>query len=196
MTNERADKLLYALERRQPDLTVVLADIEDPRNIAAVMRTCDAVGVQDIYLLNTIKKRVRNWKFRSARSAEKWIHLHEFTSMEECFEVVGKTFSNVVAATLSDESKGLYETSFIEPTAIVFGNERHGLHNNILKFCTASVVIPQVGMVKSLNISVACAVCLYEAFRQKQQAGHYSEARLSAEKQQLLKKEWKIDFGI
>lgn len=186
---------MAAVNRRQPDLTVVLVDIEDPRNIAAVMRTCDAVGVQEIFALNRIEPRVRNWKFRSGRSAEKWINLRTFSDADACFSAVRESFSNIVGATLSGQSTNLYQTSFIEPTALVFGNERHGLSNDILQYCTGTVFIPQVGVIKSLNISVACAVCLYEAFRQKSAAGHYTKQKLSAEKKQALMHAWNLDFG-
>lgn len=186
---------MAAINCRQPDLTVVLVDIEDPRNIAAVMRTCDAVGVQEIFVLNRIEPRVRNWKFRSGRSAEKWISLRTFSDADACFSAVQESFSNIVGATLSGQSTDLYQTSFIEPTALVFGNERHGLSNDILQYCTGTVLIPQVGIIKSLNISVACAVCLYEAFRQKSAAGHYAKQKLPTEKKQALMRAWNLDFG-
>ena len=76
--------------------------------------------------------------------------------------------------------------------ALVFGNERFGVSEDILKFCDGSFIIPQVGIIKSLNISVACAVTLYEAFRQKNTIGHYNESRLAAEQLDLLEKEWGV----
>ena len=71
MTPERRDKLVQVLSKRQPDLTVVLENVFDPHNISAVMRTCDAVGIQEIYILNTKIPRHKKWGARSSSTALK-----------------------------------------------------------------------------------------------------------------------------
>ncbi len=65
-----------------------------------------------------------------------------------------------------------------EPTALVFGNESEGVSEEALSFCNGNFLIPQAGIIQSLNISVACAVCLYEAFRQKKLAGHFNQNKI------------------
>ncbi len=190
MSPERFDKLQLALNRRQDDLAVVLVNIEDPGNVAAIIRSCDAVGVQDIYILDTITKQERVWKRRSSRSAEKWVSLHQFTDEKECFSILMKQYSKIYAAYLSTNGGNLYSVDFTCPVALVFGNEKHGLDENVLKYCDGSFIIPQVGVVPSLNVSVACAVTLYEAYRQKKQAGHYEMPKLPPHKMSLLQKEW------
>ena len=85
---------------------------------------------------------------------------------------------------------GLHELNLTQPVALVFGNEHSGVSEEIIALADGNFIIPQVGIIKSLNISVACAVTLYEAFRQKQNAGHYNQSRLEGEKLQVLRDEW------
>src|SRR5699024_11223397 len=95
---------------------------------------------------------------------------------------------------LQEDAKELYELDFTDSVALVFGNERNGVSKEACKFADGNFVIPQVGMISSLNISVACAVTLYEAYRQKSRAGHYEQPKLKGEKLQQIQKEWKMHF--
>jgi tRNA (guanosine-2'-O-)-methyltransferase len=74
--------------------------------------------------------------------------------------------------------------------ALVFGNEHSGVSEEIIDMADGNFIIPQVGIIKSLNISVACAVTLYEAFRQKNNAGHYAQQKISGEALETLRTEW------
>lgn len=192
MTPERLSRLTGVLEKRQPDLTVILENVSDPHNISAVMRTCDAVGIQDIYILNTRIPRHKKWGTKSSSSAQKWLTVHQFTDADECFTEVRKHFTKVYATHLAADAVDLYELDLTDKIALVFGNEHSGVSEEILKHCDGNFIIPQVGMIKSLNISVACAVSLYEAFRQKRQKGHYSNPKLPGEQRENLSKEWGI----
>jgi tRNA (guanosine-2'-O-)-methyltransferase len=100
----------------------------------------------------------------------------------------------VYAAQVSAEAKSLYEVDFTKPIAIVFGNEQKGCSAEILGHCDGQIFIPQVGMVQSLNISVACSIILYEAFRQKQAAGHYQSPVLGLQERKEMLAEW-TDFS-
>ncbi len=91
MTPERSEKLLKVLHQRQGGLTVVMENVQDPHNISAVMRTCDAVGIQDIYILNTKIPRHDKFGTRSSSSALKWLTVHEFEDAGACFETLRKT---------------------------------------------------------------------------------------------------------
>ncbi|WP_315815964.1 TrmH family RNA methyltransferase [Paraflavitalea speifideaquila] len=66
MTPERREKLLSVLNKRQNDLTIVLENVSDPHNISAVMRTCDAIGIQEIFVLNTRIPRHKKWGPKAA----------------------------------------------------------------------------------------------------------------------------------
>ncbi|MFZ1528389.1 MAG: RNA methyltransferase [Ferruginibacter sp.] len=190
MTPERYDRLTNVLHKRQPGLTVVLENVEDPHNISAVMRTCDAVGIQDIYILTTKIPKHKKWGAKSSSSAAKWLTIHQFTDTKECFDTVRKNFDNIYATHLSADAVGLYQLDLTQKTALVFGNEHGGLSIETLAFCDGNFLIPQVGIIKSLNISVACAVSLYEAFRQKELAGHYNQPQLDPASMAQLRKDW------
>jgi len=192
MTPERNKRLTSVLNKRQFDLTVVLENVFDPHNVSAVMRTCDAVGIQDVYILNNKIPPHKKWGYRSSSTAAEWLTIHQFTDINKCFTELRKRYKKLYATHLSPHSTALHQLNLTESLALVFGNETFGVSEEITKLVDGTFIIPQVGIIKSLNISVACAVTLYEAFRQKQIAGHYVEARLGEEQLNSLKAEWGI----
>jgi tRNA (guanosine-2'-O-)-methyltransferase len=190
MTPERKEKLLGVLKKRQTGLAVVLENVFDPHNISAVMRTCDAVGVQEIYVLNTKIPRHKKWGFRSSSSAAKWLTIYQFENAEECFRALRKKYSRILTTHLSSDAVDLYTIDFTQSIALVFGNEHSGVSEEIRNMADGNFIIPQVGIIRSLNISVACAVALYEAYRQKKMAGHYEHQNLDPEIFNKLLDEW------
>ena len=190
MTSERSERLIKVLDKRQPDLTVVLQNVFDPHNISAVMRTCDAVGIQDIYILNNKIPPHRKWSEKSSSSAAKWLTIHQFTDAQECFDALRKKYTKIYTTHLSTDAVDLYELNLIESVALVFGNEHNGVSEEIIAMADGNFIIPQVGIIKSLNISVACAVSLYEAYRQKKNAGHYDAIKLHRQELLTLKEGW------
>jgi tRNA (guanosine-2'-O-)-methyltransferase len=190
MTNERRNKIESVLSKRQNDLTIVLENVFDPHNISAVMRSCDAVGVQEIYVLNTKIPRHKKWGAKSSSSAANWLTVHQFENAEDCFADVRKKYSTILTTHLSGNAVSLYEVDLVKPVALVFGNEHSGVSDEIIEMADGNFIIPQVGIIRSLNISVACAVSLYEAFRQKQNAGHYNQQKLSDGEYQNLFNQW------
>jgi len=190
MTPERTNRLESVLNKRQPDLTVVLENVFDPHNISAVMRTCDAVGIQDIYILNHKIPPHRKWGAKSSSSAAKWLSIHQFTDAGECFIELRKHYKKIYTTHLSSDAVSLHDLNLTEPVALVFGNEHSGVSDEIIAMADGNFIIPQVGIIKSLNISVACAVTLYEAFRQKNNAGHYDQLKLQGEKLDTLRTNW------
>ena len=190
MTPERTERLNNVLAKRQPGLTIVLENVSDPHNISAVMRTCDAVGVQDIYILNTKIGLHEMWSAKASSSAAKWLTVHQFTDAVTCFAELRKNFSRIYTTHLSTDAVDLYEINLTESVALVFGNEHSGVSGDIIKMADGNFIIPQVGIIKSLNISVACAVSLYEAYRQKKIAGHYDSIKLTPGILNNLKTQW------
>ena len=193
MTPERRNKLTTVLEKRQPDLTVVLENVFDPHNISAVMRTCDAVGVQEVYIITNKIPRHKKWGARSSSSAAKWLTVHQFESAEECFAELRKKYSKILTTHLSSDAVNLYEVNMTEPIALVFGNEHSGVSDEIRAMADGNFIIPQAGIIQSLNISVACAVTLYEAYRQKSLAGHYNRDNMDNAMKQELLKQWELN---
>ena len=190
MTKERKQKIESVLNLRQANLTIVLEDVQDPRNITAVMRTADAVSIQEIYVINTGKPIIKKFGYKSGSSASKWITVHQFTNVEECFQALRKKFKLIFTTHLSSNAIDLYSIDFTQSVALVFGNEQDGVSEQARSLADGNFIIPQVGMVQSLNISVACAVSIYEAYRQKKQAGHYEQSSMPAEQMELLKDKW------
>lgn len=192
MTPQRMEKLTAVLNKRQDDITIVLENVFDPHNISAVMRTCDAVGIQELFILNTRIPRHKKWGFKSSSSAKKWLTVHQYENAEECFSSLRKRYSSILTTHLSDDAVSLYQLDFTKSIALVFGNEHNGVSDEIRALADGNFVIPQAGIIQSLNISVACAVSLYEAFRQKSLAGHYDQRKLNDAKYNELLSEWSM----
>jgi len=194
MTPERKAKIRRVLNHRQPDLAVVMENVHDPHNISAVMRTCDAVGIQDIYILNTKISRHAKFGKKSSASAAGWLSIHHFEDTEACFDALKQRYDKIFATHLGEQSHSLYELNLTESVALLFGNEHAGVSEEALRFCDGNFIIPQVGMVQSLNISVACAVTLYEAFRQRQVKGYYDgTGRMDAGRIAELSGRWGLE---
>ena len=190
MTPQRREKLQAVLSKRQNDITIVLENVFDPHNISAVMRTCDAVGVQELYVLNTKIPRHKKWGAKSSSSAAKWLTVYQFENTEECFSALRKKYSKILTTHLSSDALNLYEIDLTQPVALIFGNEHSGVSEEIRSQADGNFIIPQSGIIRSLNISVACAVTLYEAYRQKALAGHYDKAKLNGDVLKELMHKW------
>ena len=186
MTSEREDRLRSVANRRQTNLTVILENVHDPHNIGAVMRSCDAVGLAEIYLVNT-EDRVHEKYLSVGKTASagtrKWIDIQYFRDLDACFSAVRQKYQYIYATHMSAESKSLYELDLTDSVALLFGNEHEGVSQAALQKVDGNFLIPQVGMVQSLNISVACAVSLYEAFRQRNEKDFYGENNPATTKQ-------------
>jgi tRNA (guanosine-2'-O-)-methyltransferase len=193
MTPQRAERLLDVLNKRQDDITVVLENVFDPHNISAVMRTCDAAGIQEIYVLNTRIAPHKKWGPKSSSSAAKWLTIHQHDDAKKCFEALRKKVDRVLTTFLGPGSVSLYDTDLTGRVALVFGNEHEGVSPEIRAMADGDFLIPQVGIIRSLNISVACAVSLYEAFRQKMAAGHFEKRKLKDLEFNHLLKTWEMN---
>jgi tRNA (guanosine-2'-O-)-methyltransferase len=196
LSAERASKVNHVLNNRQNDLTVVLENVNDPHNIAAVMRSCDAVGIMEIFILNTTVNTYRNFDVRKSSSANKWMLVRQFNNVDQCFKEVRKRYGSVYSTFLNERTQDLYSLDLTKSTALVFGNERNGISKETLAHCDGNFIIPQVGMIQSLNISVACAVSVYEAFRQKSNQKHYGENKLTKNQEHDLLNFWEIRSSI
>ncbi|MCL6524598.1 MAG: RNA methyltransferase [Thermoflavifilum sp.] len=190
MTPKRIQRIRSVISKRQFDLTVVLENVFDPHNISAVMRSCDAVGIQEIYVLNTRIPPHRKWGAKSSASAAQWLTIHNFTDLSLCFSVLREKYHKIYTTHLASDAVSLYDMDLTQSIALVFGNEAEGVSQDVCALADGNFLIPQVGMVKSLNISVACAVTLYEAFRQRWLAGAYAQPNRFAEQKAILEAQW------
>jgi tRNA (guanosine-2'-O-)-methyltransferase len=188
-STKRTEKIRQVLARRQPDLTVVLENIHDPHNVSAIFRSCDAVGVMRVELLYTREQFPRIGK-KSSSSANKWLSWRKHRSVDSCYAILrGEGFS-IWATHLGTESVSVYEVNFSGKIALVFGNEHRGVSAEGAEKADHIFQIPMNGMIQSLNVSVACAVTLYEALRQRVARGEMRVPKLSPGQLTLLYEDW------
>lgn len=190
MNERRKEKFKWVADRRQPDLTVILENVTDQHNIGAVIRSCDSVGVTEIFVLNTephLQTKSIVIGKRTSMGARKWVDIHYYTDIDKCFEHVRSKYERILGTHLDASAKSLYALQLDKPVALLFGNEHSGLSEACRSRIDGNFVIPQAGMAESLNISVACAVTLYEAYRQRSLAGFYEEPfRMKPEEREYL----------
>ncbi len=185
----RIKRVTATVQRRLPDLTVVLENVHDPHNVSAVLRTCDAIGVLRAELLYTIEKFPRIGK-KSSSSANKWVVHRKHTSVAECFGQLRSEGFAIYATRLDPNARLLYDLDLTRKTAFVLGNEHRGVSDDAAAQADGLVVIPMRGMIESLNVSVAAAVCLYEALRQRLARGLLSSSALPPDVIASMLEEW------
>ncbi|HOV91630.1 MAG TPA: TrmH family RNA methyltransferase [Candidatus Kapabacteria bacterium] len=189
-TNDRINKIRQVLERRQPDFSLILENINDPHNLSAVIRSCDSVGIYEVCLLYHSGQKMPKLSKTSSSSAIKWMQFKIFDNVSDCVIYIHSQGKKIYTTKLNTNAISLYEIDFIQPIALAFGNEHSGISDELFLQADDNFIIPQVGMVQSLNISVAAAISLYEGYRQRCNAGFYSSPRLDPQLFEKLIKEW------
>ena len=171
MNAERYARIQEVLKARQPDLTVCLEQVHKPNNVSAVIRTADATGLHKIHAVWP-NEQMRSLNHTSA-GARNWVEVETHDSIEEAVATLKSEGMQVLITNLSDTAVDFREIDYTKPTAIILGSEKTGISKQALELADQDIVIPMVGMVQSLNVSVASALILYEAQRQRQAAGMY-----------------------
>lgn len=183
MSAERYQRISTFADFRQADLTVCLEQVHKPHNVSAVLRSCDAVGVHTVHAVSREEQLMRK---DTAMGAEDWVFTQRHSSIETAVEHFHRRKMQVLVTHLDEEAVDFREIDYTLPTAIILGQEKFGATPQALALADKKIVIPMVGMVQSLNVSVAAALVLYEAQRQRQHAGMYNINQLSFEQRQLL----------
>ena len=190
-TDRRHARIAGVLSRRQPDLTVVLENVHDPHNVSAILRSCDAAGVLRAHAVYTFEEPPAGAFARTtSASAAKWVPVEQHESVEHCYATLREEGFSILVTALGERSRSLFDWDLTAPVALVFGNEMRGVSEEALTLADGVIAIPMAGFVQSLNVSVACAVCLFEAFRQRLLAGAYETPKLSAEQLLALEQDW------
>ena len=188
MKAERVARLDAVLAKRQPDLTVYAENLHKPKNFSAMVRNCDAVGINEIHVMPGEESLRKHWK--TSQGAEKWMHIRTHDSPEEACTHLKSNGFRLVAAHLSNTAVDYRDVDYTQAIAIVLGTELFGVSDTTLSFVDQQISIPMMGVTQSLNVSVACAVVLYEAQRQRQAAGMYDHCRLDDETLARQRFEW------
>jgi len=199
MTPEREEKLRSVALRRQLNITVVLENVHDPHNISAVLRSCDAVGIARVFLIYSDPRlqtdEYLNLGHKSSAGTRKWIKADVFTDTEQAILALRKEYRLLLGASLGEGATDLYELDLTESIALVFGNEHRGISPSLQQALDGAFLIPQHGLVQSLNISVACAVTIFEAMRQRTLVGLYQNKNPSAEQLRIFEEYKSIHKG-
>ncbi len=188
MTPERYNKIKQVLHNRQMDLTVIMDNIHKPHNFNAIVRTCDAVGIQDVQYV-PVTKGYRQLNYY-AKGSQKWVEAHKYDK----FTTVAKEYKakgyQLLAAHFSDQAIDYRKIDYTIPTAIVMGTELKGISDETARIVDKHIIVPMHGMIASLNVSVACAVILFEAQQQRLAAGLYNKRAMPDERYNKLLFEW------
>ncbi len=189
LTERRLNKITRVVNQRQHSLRVVIENVHDPHNVSAIFRTCDAVGVPKISLLYNTEEFPKISRISSS-SANKWIEKERFSETEECFDSLRKEGFKIYSTMLDETAKSIYDIDFTQKIAIVMGNEHRGVSEQAARHSDGLIYIPMHGMIQSLNVSVATAVILYEAQRQRLVSGMYDKSELPSEAIEKTIDEW------
>ncbi len=188
MTPERLEKIKSVLVKRQPDLRIITDHVHKGRNLSAIVRTADAVGITDVHSIMDADDYIA---FRgTAKGSHQWVKMNieqDITSIIDRLKVEGFQF---VAADVTANSIDFRQVDYTRPTALVMGAEKWGLSKEARAKIDQFITVPMVGMVESFNVSVASAIILSEAQRQREDAGFYQEQRICAERYDRLFFEW------
>lgn len=188
-TPERLARVRQVLGRRQKDLELVLDNIHDPHNVSAIYRSCDAFGVARVHLYYSTHQ-FPDLKRKSSSSAHKWVESIRHHDPAAMFEQLRGRGLKVLATSFSPTARPLTDYDLSRPTAIIFGNEHAGVGPDLFNLVQDQIYIPMQGMVQSLNVSVAAAVILYEAWRQRMALGRYDQPDYTEQEMDALTLTW------
>lgn len=189
ISEHRRQRILNVLKRRQKDLTLVMDNIWDPHNVSAVLRSCDAFGVARVHLYYTTAQWPNPGRKTSA-SAKKWVDRVRHDDGPAMIRELREQGCQVLKTGFSETARPVMDFDFTRPTAVILSNEHSGTAPELSELVPDEVYIPMQGMVQSLNVSVAAALILYEAFRQRHAAGMFDSPDFSEEELEEKFREW------
>lgn len=169
----REEKIRAVAAARHAGVRLVLEDIHDPHNAAAILRTCDALGIQEAWFVFSVEKRYNPRKVGkvSSSSANKWLTFRVFDSTRACFDALAKDeYASLGSVLDTDKTLDAYPVERHARMALWVGNEHRGLSEDARGGVDALVRFPMRGMVESLNVSVAAAVMLADIVRRREAA--------------------------
>ena len=188
MIPRRYERLKQVLSKRQSDLTVITEDVHKPHNLSAIIRTCDAVGVFEVHAVNSNSKMPTYSPV--AKGSDKWVNLYTHPTLEKAIAQLKQKNTKIYAAHLSNQAVDYRSIDYTKPTAILMGAEKHGVSDLAANLVDGHIIIPMFGMVESLNVSVAAAVILFEAQRQRLAVGMYDRPSLDRDTFERIIFEW------
>jgi len=191
INDKRIKRIDDSLTRKQPTLQIMLDNVHSSQNLSAIIRSCDAVGVLDIYYSTKENESLRIHK-TITQGAHRWTHRYRMNNAHKVAFLKEKKSQGfqVVVTHLEERAISFREIDYSKPTLLVIGNEKEGVSPEVIEIADEVIIIPMQGMVQSLNVSVATALILYEAQRQLENAGRYDKPVISEEKREEIKAAW------
>lgn len=166
LTPERRERFVEVLRWRTNHIQVGLVDLFQKHNASAVLRSCDALGIQQVHVVESYNEFETNHEI--ALGSEQWLTLNQYTgpkAIEECVATLKSKGIRVVATALHAESRPIDEVPLDQPIALFFGNEKEGLPQSFIDAADLITHIPMYGFVESYNVSVAAALSLQTLLR-------------------------------
>ena len=188
MTPERFAKIKEVLNRRQPDLTVITDNVHKSRNLSAIVRTCDAVGISHVHSADPDDGF--GTYHGTAKGSHRWVNVSIHEGVEKPIRMLQEQGFKVYAATLTDRAVDYRTLDYTQPCAILLGAEKFGVSDTAADLADEHIIVPMMGMVESFNVSVAGAIILAEAQRQRSLANMYDESRMDPQEYQKTLFEW------
>ena len=178
-TEHRKNRIYQTLINRQNDLVIVLDEVHDDHNVNAILRSAEAVGVSSIYL--KYKDKFPELGYKASASSYKWLDYHKYSDINSLVDTLRRKELIIYSTIINKNSISIYDIDWTKPSAIVMGNENKGVSDKLRRMSDKTIYIPMKGMVESLNVSVAAAVILYEASRQRMIGSQYPNPKLTPE---------------
>lgn len=192
MSNQnRISRIEEILSHKQPDLQVLLDDVNSSQNLSAIIRSCDGVGVLHLYYAASCNDTLKIHK-TITQGAHRWLSKKHIATEEKVAFLEEKKAQGyqIVVTHLDDNTCSFREIDYTKPTLLVMGNEKEGVSEDVLAMADHKIIIPMQGMVQSLNVSVATALILYEAQRQREEKGMYKTPQLDSTELEQIKEKW------
>lgn len=175
---QRKERIEEVLAGRTRSVTVVLDRLEDAFNMAAVLRTCEGMGLQEVHVIRNPDAPFRP-NSRVTQGCDKWLDLHLHQDARGCLERLKARGYRVLASAIRPGATSLFELRFDQKVAMVFGNERTGVSEEVLAHADGAFWVPMRGFSQSMNISAATSACVTRAVAWRQEhlglAGDLSE---------------------
>jgi len=162
LLEERKERIQQVVEQRTRTLTVVLDKLEDTFNMAAVVRTCEGMGIQELHLISNPKAPFRP-NDKVTQGCDKWIELYQYGDFAACRTHLKSRGFSLWASALQPAAQDLFSMRFDSKVALIFGNERGGVSDEAVAGADGLFWIPMQGFTRSLNISAAVSACLTRA---------------------------------
>jgi tRNA (guanosine-2'-O-)-methyltransferase len=186
LTPERIARIDQVIDARLASVAAVVEDTYDPHNAAATLRTCEALGLQELYVIEP------GARFSAAkgvtRGAHRWLDLHRFADAASAVaDLKARGFR--VLATLPDAQLSIEDVPVDSPLAVVFGNEHDGVSPAVIAACDAAITVPMFGFTESFNLSVTVGLAMSRlAARRRAYIGTLGD--LAPERRARLRARW------